>query len=291
VKQTEFVGANALMLRRHWNSLDEFLDDMRLPAHPNAPDNYSNRTNMPDWFGSESYEHALQMAEKGWPEGLARMEKIKGSVKQINPVMSERFNCRFVEAGDDVEVGRFLSGEPENMLEYELVQVPASGRVVKLVVNVEQSSGISADAVFLRGAAACILADMIEESGLRTEIEIIAGGNQSGNSSPNAPGSAFSVTVKKADQHLEPDRMAFILASASVFRRFMFRAAEQLEPNQFKKHVGMNYWRPKNIPVEGEGVVMVDTLHCGFCISLGDNVEAARFIHKMAAQFIEPQPA
>jgi hypothetical protein len=268
--------------RRNWESFADFVDDMRKPG--DRGNESSSVQNDEEWTGTKSYQHCLELADNGWPEGLKRMKKLMGDLRNIDTHDAERFLPRFVEAGDEVDVGRYLSGEPENMMEYNIVHVPASGRVVKLLVNVAASCGISAEAMFLRGAAAVMLSDLLEQSGLRAEI-VVASAGRNGDA-----GVCYTVTVKRAEQPIELDRLAFMVACPSVFRRLMFRAYEQLPPEEFNKRIGSWYTLPMNADTKEPGAIVVDTLQYGFGNELNTDTDAIKFVDKMFDSLLKKDP-
>ena len=271
------------ILRREWDSMGAFVQQMKQPAVGHPACNGSEQNN-PSWSGSSNYQQAIDWAEKGWLEGLERIKAMTGALKKLEGDKADRHIPRFCESGDEVDIGRFVSGEPENMIDFDVVQVPAAGRVVKLVVNISASCGVSADAMFRRGAAAVMLADLIEQSGLRSEIVVVSGGTRSGQ---GPDGVDFRVTVKRADQPLELDRVAFMLASPAAFRRLMFRAYEQLTTEEFNKHIGWAYTTPMNIKVEGEGNIEVDSLQYGFGNEIRSDADAVKFVEKMLASLVD----
>ena len=280
------------VLQQDWETIEDFLTDMSRSGHPgNMMPTNSVTGSTAKWYGTQSYDDALHFARDGWPDGLKRIELMRASLRKV-PISAkaERLAGHFAEAGDEVEVGRYLEGEPEHMIEFMPQFVPAAGRIVKLVCNVSASCGVSADSMFRRGAAAVLLADAIEQSGLRAEILIVSAGD---NSDGRRPGLDFRVPLKTADQPLEIDRVAFLMCSPSIFRRFMLRAMEQLTPQQFREHAGQCHTLPKNASVAGDDVVLVDAMQWGFGNQLNTDADAVAFVNNILAEYLElePQPA
>jgi len=236
-----------------------------------------------DWFGTSSFEEAVRLAEHGWPDGLARIKTLSSKLKPLMTEQTERHISRFCEAGDEVDIGRYVTGEPECMVDYEMKIVPAAGRVVKILANVSASCGIDTEQMFMRGAAAVMLADLVEQSGLRSEIWI----SSAGHCYDGGPGKVdMRVCIKKPDQPLEMDRVAFMLANPSVFRRLMFMAYEQLTRAEWNKHIGEGYTLPCSAPTSNNEIG-VDALQYGFGNDVTEE-NCAALVDAMIQRYMEP---
>ena len=277
------------VLQQDWDTMEDFLAQISQPPRPETYERARTSTSCtsiagvsPEWYGTASYEEALSKAINGCPDTLSRIEKSKASLK-FTPVseMSERMGFNYADSGDEVCVSRWMEGDSDHMLEFVPQVVPASGRVVKLVCNVSASSGINTESIFRRGAAAVLLADAIENSGLRCEI-IMAGDTSQ---------IVRRVGIKSADQPTELDRIAFMLTSASVQRRFMFRIDEQLSLDEFQKRADGGGGTPVNAQIEGDDVIMVDTLQWGFGNQLNTDADAIAFVQKILAKHLTPEMA
>ncbi len=266
-------------MKRHFATFDEFMEAVRKPGHPENRAGCTSLTATEGWTGTRNYTHALELLEKGWPEGLARIQQLKGNIK-VPRAETETVEFQYVEAGDEADVGRFLTGEPENMIEYKRQFVPGSGRVVRLLLNAFASSGIENEAIFLRGAAAFALADAIERTGLRAEIALVLCAKS------NRHDNVFSdviVPVKAADQQLEPDRLAFLLAHPSLFRRFMGRLYEQETVEEFSKH-WTSWGQPADLTPIPDDTVYFGSLSWGLLKSIE---QCAAYVQKMLSKYTE----
>ena len=274
-----------MKLVRHWDTFESFLEQVKSDSplvEEAAKYGSASVGNRPLWFGSNCFGDAVQVAENGWAEGLAKIKQLATSLKPIEGEKADRHVAKFCEAGDEVDIDRYVSGEPECMMDYELTQVPAAGRVVKIVLQISASEGVDAGQYFMRGAAAVMLADLVEQSGLRSEI-IVAAGNCCGKNTAE-----FTIVVKRPDQPLELDRLAFVLAHPSMFRRFIFRIIEQFPRKTFDAHFSSSYGRPINVEV-GDAI-QVDALQYGF----GNNVtkeNCAALVDAMIQRHMEPVTA
>lgn len=180
------------------------------------------------WAGTKTFAEAMDLARKGWPEGLA---KVKAMAEQIWRVVGQevkKLEFNYEVAGDDVDVGRFLTGEPENMMEY--IEEPSVGRgkIVHIYVNTVASCGISQETMYNRGAAVLALVDALEKLGFSCCVQTIDAISERWSGDKNIL--RYNVTLREAGEALDMDRLAFALAHASWLRRLIFSAMEQESP-------------------------------------------------------------
>lgn len=165
------------------------------------------------FYQSRDLPEALRLAREGWPEGLAQIKamtarldaKIGRAVGRPEPVHDVIGEC--------ADVGAFIAGAPEDMIDFR----PADeARIVRLVCNVTTSAFIDTATIMRRGAIACALADAIERAGMRAEIVAAF----------RSEYFTCTVVIKRADEPLNLDRAVFALAHPSMQRRLMFRMME-----------------------------------------------------------------
>lgn len=187
--------------------------------------------------GTPSYEAAYTLASQGWPEGLAAMRATRDAVKLPEGLQALTPAPVIAEEGEEVMIDRFLDGEPDHFLTFPPSIVPRSGRVVPLVYNCATSCGVSREQMTLRGSAALALLDALESSGARVELwlaELVTKGQRAVD---------IRVLVKRAEDALDLDRAAFLLAHPSTLRRLLFRI---LERSESPAHFAGGYGRPDN---------------------------------------------
>jgi hypothetical protein len=207
-----------------FDSLAEFLAEAEQPPRDATLSNSSQDETRPDFHGSTSYAHALTMARYGWPEGLARMEQGRAAVQVPETMESPTPLPVISEDGDEILVDRYLDGESDHFLAFPQALTPRRGRIACVVVNVGGSRKINPDTYFRRGAAALAVVDALERAGIRCEVRICQTARTRKRPSRTY---TFRATLKRPEDPLELDRMAFFLASQSVQRRFLFRLRER----------------------------------------------------------------
>lgn len=187
------------------------------------------------WARSASLDEALRLAKSGWPEGLRKVRKVKDDLdRSIGELVG--IEASYQVAGDEVDVGVTLSGEPENMIEYALVNVDKP--VVRFVVGLAASASVKPEEYYNRGAAVCAVIDHLESEGIRCEvvlkIDVISGYAITNNFHE-------VVELKRASEPLDIDKLAFALAHPSTLRRLYFRIAESRSVEEYKARGGGSY--------------------------------------------------
>lgn len=211
----------------HFNDLSAFWNYAMQDSNAGRKDSRYN--NNLDWSGGLTWDEAKKQAKSIWHEGLEKIEKIRA---QISPIITNQvLRPRPLNAmhGYSVDVGSYLSNDPECFFSREYEQRNYPGRIFKLVVSISFSSSIRPETIIQRGAMICALVDAIEYAGHRVEVVC---NDATSVSQYNREYSADNwwfevfVTIKKANQALDMSDLAFCLAHPAMLRRFMFSVAE-----------------------------------------------------------------
>ena len=233
-----------------WGSDEERVSKQANPRESTSETNDS-------WAGA-SYNGALEMLTSGWEKGRDKMEVFqRGITSEIKPrdIGPQSF---FDMTGEECDIGRFCSFDPENMLDFRFEETSKQGRIIKLMVQGWVHAGAKQDQMLRRGAAAVAIADALEGAGYRVELELYFYNRES-----NEYHSIFYVPVKDADQNLQIDRLTYLFCHVSVMRRLWFRVAEQMEPEDFYKYVTSHYGTSCSVPksLREENEVWITTDH------------------------------
>ena len=123
------------------------------------------------WDMGADWDETLRLARDGWAKGLKRITE-KRELLEIPDSSDKSVQPQPVPAmaGDEVDVGLYLSGEPECMIEYQPEIIPSFGKVARIIVNLTSSANVKAETYFQRGAAASLLVDALESCGIRCEV-------------------------------------------------------------------------------------------------------------------------
>lgn len=180
------------------------------------------------WAGG-THKEAFRMAkDDGYQSAVTEAEAIAKDVDDT--VAAELFATSFVStyqcAGAEVDMGRYLSGEPECMLESEPIRISRQGRAVRLAVNVSFVNSVGESVVRQRGAAVLALVDILSRA--QHPLEIWACFVPA--SSDEHHRFVYSVCIQQANEPLDMGRVMYFLAHPTTFRRVGFSVMDTESP-------------------------------------------------------------
>jgi len=211
------MASKAMRSETFW-SLAAFADDVA--GHGEC----ENNAYMPaDWKGA-SFEEALELARNGWTDELdGALELAESAVTFAEQEhMTDSFNQPVWDVtGAQVDVGAYLAGTPECMIDYPLSTTSKAGRVITLCASVTYSGSLSAETVIKRGRVITALALALSRLGHNTELWAdLTGKNDKGELQ-------VRVLVKSADDELDPAKVMYAFAHPSMLRQLHFSALEK----------------------------------------------------------------
>lgn len=196
------------------------------------------------FYGTRSFAEAAKLAREGWHDGVARVQEIRATIgSAVQTLVSSRAESIGYDVyGEYVDVGRFLTGEPE-CFGVRVSDDSSSKRVVRINVNLGVSAVVSHEAIFARGAVVIAAIDVIESTGARVEVYGVHGSLKLDKRKLHET----HVLLKSANQPLDIDRLVFALChpsavrrlSFSVFEKYGLRAADT-SPHEVKTDDGIN---------------------------------------------------
>jgi len=230
-----------------FDSFDAFVAAAAVPsptANPSDGSRAETSESSPFYGYTAKFDKALDLALTGWAEGARRCNELRASIDSLvrEAVVSKQAGYGWEVVGDCVDVGKYLTGEPECWV----AQVPdgesTAGPIVRLVANVAASSSVGAESLFARGAIVFATIDLLESLGHRVELTVARGTTTLGKTLQ------IYVPVKAANQPLDPDRLAFCLCNPAFLRRLTWSVSE---------HHGFipKRTRPASVVVEGGEVL------------------------------------
>ena len=206
-----------------WEEFVEQALHAKLPKGSKCQKNGRTSRDGKDSFYGATWAEAVNLFEIGWEEGREFINKI---VTDIENSQSEIFKQR-VEwdvQGDAVDVGRFVSGEPECMMKWSKRKTKM--RRARILANISVSAGINHTQIRWKGACTLALIDRLESAGIRVELDLGICYRERGYSGGEDEIWAETINVKRSDEPLQIDRLAFLLAHPASFRRIMFSYEE-----------------------------------------------------------------
>lgn len=201
-----------------FDSLDEMLQAAQSPGKRWC--NLSHEVDQ-SFFGTRSWQHAVELATFGWHEGAEKLQQVIASMPHKPYTHPAR---DYDVAGCYPDVARACAGDPLNMVVFRAPE-SAQRPVVRLFIHCGFNHNVTTYAVENRGAAICSIIDAIEANGQAVELL----GIWYAKSRDNTASVAIETLLKKAGEPLDIDRLAFVLMNASMHRRFAF-ALYELNP-------------------------------------------------------------
>lgn len=218
---------------------------------------------------TDSWEDALTLAKEGWteirPEVDALVEKMDA---KIAPALQPAFTSYFDVSGGMVDVGRFLDGEPECMVETKLVEIAKPGRVIHILVNGSFNAGTEANAIKERGAAIVALVDTLEKLQHSTEIDVEISCRE---------GLTTIIRVKNAGESVDIDSLMFAIAHPAALRRIYFAYLEGHKQYSYLARAG-SYG--KSSPL-----LMAEELGASVALDGKLNLDATKWIETQLSEF------
>lgn len=193
-----------------------------------------------EWFGTRSFADAVRIAKNGWPEGRAKLLSNLDAAKFLQTNATIRAESLDV-AGSFPLVPAAVAGDPLNMFTIGLERAKTRP-IFRFIVSMSVSGGVSAEVITNRGAAILSWVDRLENEGARCEVVFTMAAEKSYGSGRLKKWS-LSFVAKRADEPLELDRMAFIIAHPSMLRRICFACYELHED---MKHFAVSYGTPSD---------------------------------------------
>lgn len=221
-----------------------------------------------DYFGGiKSFQQLMDLATVGWEKGVHEMISVAEST--LETVQKEfdvqTWNSIYDVTGADVDVDRYLSGQPENMISFVMMDTPQVGRVVTLVVNISASCAVDSETITCRGKNIVALVHALEALGIRTELYVDAPseaifGGIGGNRGITAN---TIVKIKEPEDMLDPAMVMFAFAHPGFLRALILPTMHGFSDRvQTAMGVGSSYGQPskrKETDEYPEGTIRLDT--------------------------------
>lgn len=204
--------------------------------------NKESRTYANHWSGGLDWNESKRLALMGWQKGLEEIDKFQARVTELITSKIVRHKPIYAVAGNYIDIGNYLSNDPECFIAKEYGENNQQGKIITIVCSISFSASISPETIIQRGAMICAFVDAIEYAGYRAEIIC---NDASSKSSYNRDGSnndsgwfEVDVTIKKANQALNKIELAFCLAHPAMLRRILFSVAEIEEWSDYARNYG-----------------------------------------------------
>lgn len=170
------------------------------------------------WTGARSLGHAVSMLRDGWSEGRQVVDGIVGSLESSLQQVAHDMVQEMTHdvAGAYPDMGRFMDGEPECMVQFVPTNDTTSGQVTRLLVDNGACAKYTADWMTKRAGAVASLVHVLGMIGRSVEVWIASPVDINGNLHDTV------VRVHEAGAPVNIDSIAFALGHPAMLRRITF---------------------------------------------------------------------
>lgn len=214
----------------------------------NDPRLRGSRFKRDEMFNQVShFEEAAKLARFGWQDGANRLYKMREAVKSRIDLPFSDFRPEYAVAGDVVDMGRFVTGEPEHMMRMPIDYTEKRQIIFTVDTNVScracnyRACGnhpVRETAMFYRGAAVSAVVESLERLGYAVGVKVQAATmHQMPDGNPRSwirEGDRFEsvaflneMWLKKPGEFLDAPRLIFALGHANFMHSLEFGASEK----------------------------------------------------------------
>lgn len=195
---------------------------------------------------AESYDDAVRLAKKGWPEGRKRVADWEAEILKAFSRQVDLPHFGFDLAGNQVDVPSYLAGLPEHMVTFSVQDTVHRAPRICVDINIRcdacgrrahDASPTPTEWTLIRGAAVSILLKLLLRYGYRPELVVGTVAHYPADRMPTRKSDGarrkFSqkarttlVTVHSPGDLFDFDAVVFALAHDSFVRKLQFRFEE-----------------------------------------------------------------
>jgi probable phage protein len=221
---------------RQLDSIGEMIDAMQhAPEQQEQSDlgAASLRTDEERWSGTRTMDEAIELARYGWEEGRQRLRQAVGRIA-LDQLVGRRpiVESRLDFAGDEVDIGAYLHGEPEHMVDYQVRQ-DTHGKQAMMYVNASVASRVSSERIMQRGGALYAAIEALRTEGYSLGLTMV----DSTKNNRFSHYTEYQIPVVQPGEYLDIDTAAFCLAHPAFLRRGVF-ALNEHESNDIRYAMG-----------------------------------------------------
>ena len=240
-----------------YESLSEALEHAGSNPSPRSSDDGNE-----NWAGCKNLKDAVETGTRGYTDIRPDIDVLVRQIdSQVNLALGEVFVTKYNYSGDSVDMGRYIQGDPECMIDYEEVAATRMGRVVRILINGSFSCGVRAETIRQRGAMVVALCEVMSKIGVGLEVWL---------ENSTASGSQVHSTLIKlhdSKERIDIDNLMFAIAHPSMLRRIGFSVMEQSKwgpaPSITKRGGGYGRAHQVNCSKHIEADVVVDKFESG----------------------------
>jgi len=222
----------------------EPVDKQRLLAGTYASSTNAGHSPSQDWDLNCGWLGALGLSTYGWPEGRESLDEVR--VAQRSMLERGGASYEWDVTGMAPDIAAFLTGDPEHFINWSDDEPRPA---VRIGYTGCYHAGTEAEEAVNMGGAVLTLVEALEAAGYAVELT-------SGFRTIAEPYlTELNVVLKRSDEYVDLDRVAFALVHPAFFRRLYFRYLELL-PADYQDALGGGYGRPAKIEEEDFDVLI-----------------------------------
>lgn len=192
-----------------------------------------------EWSGADTVAEAADLGIKGLPaDGLKALAlSDKAALETYRELPSQLFEPMHAVSGAQVDIARYLEGEPECMVDYWMDSEQRPDRICTIVISMAVSGNVSAAQIRERGMHLVALLEAIEAAAYQTEVwlDMSSTTNAGGGRSWTGPIARTSVRVKAPGDGFDVAALMFAFTHPAVFRALGFNSRIAAMPRWITK--------------------------------------------------------
>jgi hypothetical protein len=181
----------------------------------------SRKTDDFHFYNSSNFNEGLRLAKFGWKDSF-KMVQLSNDLDKLIPVSQFKESFVYDVSGSYPDVGKYLTGEPENMVQFITEE---DQKKISVIINGGVSWSIDQKIQFNKGAAIVSLVSKLEDLGYRVEVTLLYCSESMVND--NVRHDSF-IKIKEYHEQIDIDRFAFIFCNVAFNRRIKFSVNECL---------------------------------------------------------------
>jgi len=248
-----------VIIQESFPNMTKFLEYLNSPTDMPSENRTSMNREYSSWTQTKDLPEALELARKGWHEGAKKVEQMSIMFTEEILRVVELPMIRFDVTGDQLDVGRFVNGEPEDFMYFEEVERKETPKIIHIIMNISTSGSVSGNTMIVKGSAVVALVNALEKTGKRVIVDCADGTGPSGYSSRQSKDLLINVVrIKESDGPVNLANLAMMLAHPAALRRLIFCAQEH-QPSAIRRKfgIGSNYGRVRELPEDKRGDIYI----------------------------------
>ncbi len=185
------------------------------------------------WGGGEGWDKVVDRVRfRGYEEVVPEVEASAVFIEQgvIGDAVLDTFHSVYDTSGSDVDITRYLNGDPECMTESLPIRLAKQGRIVTLIAHVGVAGSVGNQAIKNRGAAIAALINVLLVAQHPMEVWVMDNyPTDAGRGATKGWNGCVIAQVQAADQPLDKARLMFALAHPAMLRSVLFDVVDGLK--------------------------------------------------------------